>query len=107
MGITPFLARAELLNHTNQQEIVLIWAVTTWTETFTADRLAVIAARHTGLTVHIVASTEEGQLTAQRLTRLTPLLVRESELFYCGSTSLRDAIVSGLKALWQSHRRVH
>lgn len=107
IGITPFLAWAEALTHADQQEIVLIWAVTTRTEAFAADRLATIAARHPGLTVHIIASAEEGRLTAQRLTGLTPFPAQESEFFYCGPTSLRDAIVNGLKALGQSPHRVH
>jgi ferredoxin-NADP reductase len=30
-----------------------------------------------------------------------------SELFYCGPAGLRDAIVSGLKAMGQVPRRIH
>ncbi len=107
IGITPFLAWAEALTQADQQEIVLIWAVTTRTEAFAADRLVTIATRHPRLTVHIITSAEEGRLTAQRLAGLTPFPVRESEFFYCGPTSLRDAIVNGLKAVGQSPRRVY
>ncbi|HEX2531753.1 MAG TPA: cytochrome C, partial [Burkholderiaceae bacterium] len=107
IGITPFLAWADALRPANRQEIVLIWVVSTRTEAFAADRLAAIAARQPGLTVHIVASAEEGRLTAQRLAGLAPFPINEAELFYCGPTGLRDAIVSGLEALGQSPRRVH
>ena len=84
IGITPFLAWAEALTDTDQQEIALVWVVTTRTEAFAAERLAAIAARHAGLTVHIVASAEDGRFTAQRLTQLVPFPLHESELFYCG-----------------------
>lgn len=107
IGITPFLAWAEALTETDRQDIALVWAVTTRAEAFAADRLAAIAARHPALTVHIVASAEDGRLTAERLTRLVPFALRESQLFYCGPTGLRDAIVSGLKAIGQTPRRVH
>ncbi len=36
-----------------------------------------------------------------------PFALRGSELFYCGPTGLRDAVVSGLKAMGQKPRRVH
>lgn len=107
IGITPFLAWAEALTGADQQEIALVWAVGTRAEAFAAERLAAVAARHPGLTVHVVASTEDGRLTAERLTRLVPFPVPEAELFYCGPTGLREAIVSGLQAMGQGPRRVH
>lgn len=107
IGITPFLAWAEALTDADRQEIALIWAVTTRAEAFAAERLAAIAARHPRLTVHFVASAEDGRLTAERLTGLVTFPLRDSELFYCGPPGLRDAMVSGLKAMGQSPRRVH
>ena len=107
IGITPFLAWAEALTDTDQQEIALVWVVTTRTEAFAAERLAAIAARHPGLSVHIVASAEDGRLTASRLVQLTPFPLRDAELFYCGPVGLRDAIVSDLQATGQRPRRVH
>lgn len=107
IGITPFLAWAEALTDADRQDISLVWVVTTQTEAFAADRLIAIAARHPNLTMHVVASVEDGRLTAQRLTQLTPFPVRESELFYCGPAGLRNAIVSGLQAMGQSPRRLH
>lgn len=107
IGITPFLAWAEALAEADRQEIALVWLVTTRSEAFAADRLFAIAARHPNLTVHIVASIEDGRLTAQRLTELTPFPVREAELFFCGPSGLRDAILSGLRAMGQGPRRIH
>lgn len=107
IGITPFLAWAEALTEADQQEITLVWAVTTRAEAFAAERLTAIAARHPGLTVHIVASAEDGRLTAARLAQLTPFPLRDAELFYCGPAGLRDAIVSDLQATGQRPRRIH
>jgi len=107
IGITPFLAWAEALTDADRQDITLVWAVATRAEAFAANRLAAIAARHPGLTVHIVASAEDGGPTAQRLVQLVAFPLRESQLFYCGPTGLRDAIVSGLAAMGQRPRRVH
>lgn len=107
IGITPFLAWAEALTEKDQQQIALVWVVTTRAEAFAAERLAAIAARHPGLTVQIVASSEQGRLTARRLVELTSFPMRESELFYCGPTGLREAITAGFKAIGQSPRRVH
>ncbi|MEZ5741643.1 MAG: ferredoxin reductase family protein [Burkholderiaceae bacterium] len=107
IGITPFLAWAEALTDADHQRIALIWMVTTRAEAFAIERLTAIAARHPGLTVHIVASAEDGRLTAQRLTALVPFRLRESELFYCGPKGSRDAILSGLRAIDQIPRRVH
>lgn len=66
IGITPVPARAEALTDADQQEIALVWVVTTRPEAFAAERLAAIAARHPSLTVHVMASAEDGGLTAQR-----------------------------------------
>jgi len=107
IGITPFLAWAEALTHADQQEIVLVWAVTTRSEAFAVDQLSTIAARHPRLKVHIIASAEEGRLTAQKLAELAPFPIREADLSYCGPTSLRDVIVSGLKTMGQNPRHVH
>lgn len=107
IGITPFLAWAEALTDADQQEIALVWVVTTRSEAFAAERLASISARHPGLTLHVVASVEDGRLTVQRLTQLAPFPLRDSELFYCGPRGLRDALVSGLQATGQRPRRVH
>jgi len=88
IGITPFLAWAEALTDADRQDITLVWAVATRAEAFAANRLAAIAARHPGLTVHIVASAEDGRPTAQRLVQLVAFPLRESQLFYCGPTGL-------------------
>jgi len=74
---------------------------------YAAERLTAIAAHHPGLTVHIVASAEDGRLTAARLAQLTPFPLRDAELFYCGPAGLRDAIVSDLQATGQRPRRIH
>lgn len=107
IGITPFLAWAEALTGKDDQQIALVWAVMTRAEAFAAERLAALAARHPGLTVQVVASSEEGRLTAERLVQVAPFPLRESQLFYCGPTGLLEAVSSGLKAIGQSPRRVH
>jgi len=107
IGITPFLAWAEALGPANRTQIVLVWSVSTRAEAFASDRLASVAARQPGFAVHIVVSAEEGRLSAQTLTALAPFSPRQAELFYCGPKGLREAIVSGLKALGESPRRVH
>lgn len=81
--------------------------MTTRSEAFAAERLATIAARHPGLTVHVFASAEDGRLTAERMVDLVSFPIREAELFYCGPTGLCDSIIAGLKAIGQNPRRVH
>lgn len=107
IGITPFLAWAEALTDRDRQQIALVWAVTTPDEAFAADRLRAIAARHPGLVVHVVASRTDGRLTAERLAGLVPFDIAQAELFFCGPTPLRDAILSGLRAMGKSPRRDH
>lgn len=107
IGITPFLAWAEALTEADTQDILLVWAVSTRDEAFAADRLAALAARHPRLRVHIVASAEDGRLTAERLARLAPFPLREAQLFYCGPAGLRDALVADLRASGQCPRRIH
>lgn len=107
IGITPFLAWAEALRPEHGAEIVLVWAVSTRQEAYAAQRLEAIAARRPRFTVHIVISAEQGRLTAQALVAMVPFPIRLAELFYCGPTGLRRAILAGLKALGQSPRRVH
>lgn len=107
IGITPFLAWAESLTEDDRQEIALVWAVTTQAEAFASERLISIAAGHEGLTVQIIVSSEHGRLTADRLTQLVPFPIAEAELFHCGPTGLRDAILTELKRLRQSPRRIH
>lgn len=107
IGITPFLAWAEALTPSDSQQITLVWAVRTRSEAFAAERLTAIAARHPGLTVHVVASTTDGRLTGQQLQQLAPFPLSESELFFCGPDGLRDAIVSDLQAMGEKPRRIH
>jgi predicted ferric reductase len=107
IGITPFLAWAEALTDADLQEIALIWAVTKPADAFAADRLAAIAARHSGLTFHVVVGETEGRLTAERLASLVPFTVGEAELFFCGPSEMRETIVAGLRARGVSPRRVH
>ncbi len=107
IGITPFLAWAEALRPDHRPEIALVWAVTTRAEAFAADRLLALASRLPRFTVHVVASAEEGRLTAQGLVQRVPFPVADAQLFYCGPKGLRDTIVSGLRSLGQSPRRVH
>lgn len=107
IGITPFLAWAEALTDADRQDIALIWAVTKPADAFAAERLAAIAARHRGLTIHVVVGETEGRLTAERLASLVPFPLGGSELFFCGPAEMREAIVAGLKARGESPRRVH
>lgn len=107
IGITPFLAWAESLTEADQQNITLVWAVTRREEAFAADQLADIALRHPPLQFQVVASQEEGRLTAQRLLALVPFSMRDAHLFYCGPTGLYDAIVRDLQSEGQSPRRTH
>ena len=107
IGITPFLAWAEAMTDSDRQEICLVWTVTKREEAFAVDRLNTIANKLPSLKVHLVVSAEEGHLTAEKLTRLVPFPISDSELFYCGPTGLRKVIVSGLKAIGQGPRRIH
>ena len=107
IGITPFLSWAEALTDADQQEIALIWVVSTRADAFSAQRLAAIPARHPRLQLHIVATADDGRLSAQRLASLLPFPVCEAELFYCGPTGLSSAILSGLDAMGQRPRRTH
>lgn len=107
IGITPFLSWAAGLTSSDQQQIALVWAVSTRDEAFAAEQLKVIAEQHPSLTVHVVVSAEHGRLTAQELTQLVPFPLREAELFYCGPNGLRHAISSGLQAIGQGPHRIH
>lgn len=107
IGITPFLAWAEALTDKDRQQIALVWAVAKPDEAFAADRLNAIAARHPRLSVTIVASRRDGRLTAERLARLVPFDIAQSELFFCGPTALRAQILSGLRALGKAPQREH
>ena len=107
IGITPFLAWAHALSPAGRQEIVLIWSVTQRDEAFAEAHLAEIAARQAGLIVHILVSAEAGRLSARQLRDLTPFRISDAELFFCGPAGMLEAMLSGLRALGQSPRRVH
>ncbi len=107
IGITPFLAWAEALTDTDHQEISLIWAVTSRAEAFAVDRIQAIAARHPSLKLHVVVSSEQGRLTAEKLTSLVPFSLGDSELFYCGPSGLLQTILSGLDSIGHRPRKVH
>jgi predicted ferric reductase len=107
IGITPFLAWAHALSPAGRQEIVLIWSVTQRDEAFAEAQLAEIAARQAGLIVHILVSAEAGRLSARQLRDLTPFRISDAELFFCGPAGMLEAMLSGLRALGQSPRRVH
>ena len=68
--------------------------------------LEAAAARAPNFSFQIVETARDGRLTADRTIELTPFPIGEADLWFCGPTPLKDAILKGLKAQNQTPRKV-
>lgn len=107
IGVTPFLAWAESLTGSEPRHIHLVYCLTTPDEVIGLDVLERAAARNARFTYDVVISSRDGRLTARRLTELSPFLIKDADMYYCGPDGLRQAMERDLAAMGQSPRNVH
>lgn len=106
IGITPFLAWAESLTEAETRDIHLIYCVRTPEEVIGLETLRAAAARNPRFDFQVIVTGRDGRLTAERLISVAPFEVKDADLWFCGPTGLKNAIVKGLEALGQAPRRV-
>ena len=106
IGITPFLAWAETLAADEPRQVHLIYCVRNAEEVVGLEVLEAAAARAPNFSFQIVETARDGRLTADRTIELTPFPIGEADLWFCGPTPLKDAILKGLKAQNQTPRKV-
>ena len=106
IGITPFLAWAESLTEEDRRDIHLIYCVRTSDEAIGVETLRTAAARNPRFSFQVVITAHDGRLTAERLISIAPFAVKDTDLWFCGPTGLKDGILMGLKAMGQTPRRV-
>tara|TARA_R110000824_G_scaffold401738_1_gene614311 strand:+ start:3234 stop:4589 length:1356 start_codon:yes stop_codon:yes gene_type:complete len=106
VGITPFLAWAESLTEAEQRKIHLVYCVRTPKDAIELETLRAAALRTAQFSFEVIATAQDGRLTAERLSGSVPFPVREADLWFCGPTGLKNAILKDLKASGQTPRRV-
>lgn len=106
IGITPFLAWAESLKATDARQIHLVHCVRTRGEAIGQEVLAAAAARNPRFSYELVVTEEGGRISAERLVASAPFGIGGADLWSCGPTGLRRAVLAGLARLGQRPRRV-
>ena len=106
VGITPFIAWAESLTEAEQRKIHLVYCVRTQEDAIELETLRAAALRTAKFSFEVIATAQDGRLTAERLSGSAPFPIREADLWFCGPTGLKNAILKDLKASGQTPRRV-
>lgn len=106
IGITPFLAWAESLTAAERRKIHLVYCVRSLADAIGLEILHAAAARNSRFSVELVETEHDGRLTAEQLIASVPFPISEADLWFCGPTALKDAILKGLSAMGQKPRRV-
>lgn len=106
VGITPFLAWAQSLAAEEQRSIYLIYSVRREQDAIGLDVLNDVAKTVPAFSFDLVVSSQEGRLTADGLVGRAPFSPKDADLFFCGPSNLRRAILRGLKARGLAPKRV-
>ena len=107
VGITPFLAWAQSLTADEQHRIYLLYNVRREQDAIGLDVLSEVARTIPTFSFDLTVSSREGRPTADRLIAGAPFSPEESDLFFCGPTDLRRAILRGLEARSVMPKRVY
>lgn len=97
VGITPFLAWAQSLSSDKQRRIHLLYAVRREQDAIGIDLLREVARTVPNFSFDLVISSREGRPTADRLVAGAPFSPKDADLFFCGPTDLRRAMLRGLE----------
>lgn len=106
IGITPFLAVAASLGADNKRQIHLVHAVAKQEEAVDIALLEETVKTVPGFSFALHCSAEAGRLDAEKLAQGAPFDINGADLWFCGPTGLRDAIVGGMKKSGKRFRRV-
>lgn len=106
VGITPFLAWADSLTKAERRKIHLVYCVSTPGNAIGLETLRAAAQRTAQFSFEVIATAQDGRLTAEQLIGSVPFPVREADLWFCGPTGLKNGILKDLKASGQTPRQV-
>ena len=107
VGITPFLAWINAMQPTENKHIHLIYAVRDAREACGLDALQHADQQLPHFTYELYLSDEKGRLTAEYLTQHVPLVLKESDVYFCGPKGLRVNVLDKLKMLGHAPRSIH
>lgn len=106
VGITPFLAWAKSIAADEQRSIYLLYSVRRERDAIGLDVLREVAQTVPAFSFDLIVSDREGRPTADRLVAGAPFSPKEADLFFCGPSDLRGAILRGLEARSLTPKRV-
>ncbi|MFO1189633.1 MAG: ferredoxin reductase family protein [Alphaproteobacteria bacterium] len=107
VGITPFLAWVQSLSSDEDRRVHLFYCLRAQTEAIGLDILRDAATNLAGFSFELVVSERGKRLDADHVVANAPFDIGAADLFFCGPTNLRSAILSGLKSRGIAPRRVH
>jgi predicted ferric reductase len=107
VGITPFLAWAQSLEVNEQRSIYLLYSVRRERDAVGLDILRDVAKKVPTFSIDLVVSGHEGRLTADGLVDRAPFSPKDADLFVCGPSDLRRAIMRGLEARGMAPKRTY
>ncbi|KAA0889354.1 ferric reductase-like transmembrane domain-containing protein [Pusillimonas sp. ANT_WB101] len=107
VGITPFLAWAQSLAVDEQRSIYLLYTVRRESDAIGLDVLREVAKMVPAFSFDLVTSGHEGRLTADGLVARAPFSPKDVDLFFCGPSDLRRAILRGLETRELAPKRAH
>lgn len=98
VGITPFLAWAQSLAADEHRSIYLLYSVRRERDAIGLDVLGEVAKSVPAFSFDLVVSGRDGRPTADSLAARAPFSPKDADLFFCGPSDLRRAILRGLEA---------
>lgn len=106
VGITPFLAWAQSLSEDDERLIHLFYCVRTEAEAIGLDIVKDVAAHLPGFTFHLFVDAQGMRLDAKEIVERSPFDPNEADVFFCGPTGLRNAILRDFTTLGIKPRRI-
>ncbi len=107
IGVTPFIAWAETLTEEWSTPIRLYYCVRSRKQAVHLDKLEAIAHKVKNFKVILVVSNEHNRLTAERIAHELGTQLKSAHAYFCGPTTMREALRVGLMARGLRRSRFH
>lgn len=106
IGVTPFLSMLPDIENYPKCDVTMVYCVRDRSEAIDLDTLVSASEKLPNFKFLLHASAEGGRLDAGKLADLAGLRGKQADLFFCGPTALRKALVGGLTRLGKQPRRI-
>lgn len=105
IGITPFLAWLDNMEQP-KHPVHLFYCVREMSDVVQLEELQAKQSID-NFNLHIIASKEEGRLTAEKVSSMIDFDVSQADVYYCGPENMRNALSKSFSKMGMSRSRFH